>query len=453
MKVLVLNPSSSVTKNVVRDLIYGCWCKGKRIGGTQAPPLNLLYVATVLKKQGHHVRFFDALGERKGMADIKRAAQGMDVVVISTSTMSFKEDISILKELKRSNPCLKTIIFGSHPTFMPEYALDNDVVDIAVQRDGKLKINKPYPFIENLDELPFPDRTLLPKDVDYFNPVVKKTPYTTMMTSRGCPGRCTFCTVPFFYGDKVRSRSTENILDEIRLAKKQGYKDIWFRDETFTFFRKRNEELCHELIKQKLGIKWMCNARVGTVTKEMMILMKKAGCHMIKFGVESGNQQILNNSKKGILADMTRKTFKWANKVGMETHAHMMLGMPGETFSTAMQSIRFAKEINPTTVTFGVCTPYAGTELFDQVKKKDASIADGSSVNLSKVHTTGYYNKHYTSLTDKELQALIRKAYKQFYFRPSYLLKKLFSMKNLDELKRNIVAGLKIFEFGSKMGD
>ena len=168
---------------------------------------------------------------------------------------------------------------------------------------------------------------------------------------------------------------------------------------------------------------------------------------MIKFGVESGVQGILNNMQKGISSEMTRKTFKWAHKVGIDMHAHLMLGSPGETRETIKQTINFVKEIDPTTATFGICTPYPGTELFRQVAKKYPGIGDGSLCDLSKIHTNAFFNETFTHLSKDELEKSVRTAYQSFYLRPSYFLKWLRRINSLDELRRVILAGMNIFSF------
>ncbi len=473
MNVFVLNPGSEQTRNVIRDLIYGCWCKGKRIGGMKTPPLNLLHIATILKDAGHKVYFRDALAEGIGIDKLTGVLKQTDIVIINTSTMTFAEDCGVLSRCKKVNKNIKTIIFGSHPTFMPEESLTGpidfivrkepefiirdlvnalsdgsykDVKGIGYRKDGKVVLTEDYGF-PDIDDLPIPDRTLLPKDVDYFNPLTKKIPYTTMVTSRGCPALCTFCTVPTFYGNKIRARSKENVIKELEIIKKQGYKEVWIRDETFTVYKKRNREICQEMIDRKLNLSWMCNARIGSIDKETMALMKKAGCHMIKFGVESGVQKILDNVRKGIKVTQTVKTFRWAHEVGIDTHAHMMLGMPGDSRRTIEKTIEFVKKIDPTTVSFAICTPYAGTPLFDEVKKKNPGIMDGTACNLKGVHETSFYNQHFTSLTDKEISSYLKKAYRSFYFRPSYLFRWLLRIRNMDELRRVILAGSNVFSF------
>lgn len=477
MRVLALTPPSKYSKNVARDLLFGCWCKGKRIAGTSFPPLTLLSVATVLKEAGHDVRLFDAAGERSSLDDIIKVIKEFDLVVVLTATMSFNEDSQILKGLKNENEDLTTIVFGSHPTFMTRETVINEGIDIAVRYEAEFVIrdlvsvlenngnewkkirgigyldgdkpiiNEDYPFADNLDDLPFPDRTMLPRDVEYFNPVIKKIPYTTMLTGRGCPGRCTFCSAPSFAGRKIRLRSSKSVLDEMELVQSQGYKEVFFRDEMFTVSKKRVIEICEGIRERKIDLSWICSSRIGTVDEEMMKEMKEAGCHMIRFGVESGVQELLDNIKKGIKVEQTGETFRLLHKVGLDSHAHMMLGIPGESQETIKKTIEFVKEIDPTIVTFAICTPYPGTRLFEEVQSKNPEIKDGSSCTLEDIHTTGYYNQFFTSLTGKELEDNIRKAYRGFYLRPFYLMKWIGRIRSLAELRRVSMAGVQVFDF------
>ena len=479
MKILILSPANKGIKNVVRDFMYGCWCSGRRIGGMQMPPLNLLYVATVLKENGHNVELVDAGMDYASYEDVKKRARDFGAVVILSSTNSFKMDIESLKELKRLNPYIKTIIFGSHPTFMSEYCLREDCVDIIVRREpefiirdvvnalsrneiwenvkgigyknnGKMVLNEFYPFIDDLDKLPIPDRSFLPKNIDYFNPVVKRMPYTTMQTSRGCPARCNFCTVPAFFGKKIRCRSAKNVVKEIKMLCTMGYREIFFRDETFTVYKKRNKEICEMLIKDRVDVTWICNARIDMIDKNDVVLMKRAGCHMIKFGVESGNQNILENINKGITLEQTREAFKICHEVGMDTHAHVMLGCPGESKETIKETINFIKEIDPTTASFGIHTPYPGTELFNRIALEYPEIKDGSDASLEKLHIKGFFNESFTDLQKEELEKYVRRAYRMFYFRLGYLFKRFLSINSFNELMRWAIAGSNIFGFGTE---
>jgi anaerobic magnesium-protoporphyrin IX monomethyl ester cyclase len=476
MRVMLLNPPSKHSKNVVRDLVYGCWCKGKRIASAKFPPLGLLYIAAVLEKNGHDVILLDSQAEDKGMEDVKKIIMNKqpEVIVSLTSTMSFLEDCNTFREIKE-NVDVTTILYGSHVTFLPKISLEHQGVDFIVmgepeyiirdfinakeknenykkirgigyRENGKTKINPRYPFIENLDELPFPNRKHI-LQFAYFNPLVKRVRWTTASTSRGCIGRCNFCTSPSFYGKVLRMRSPENVVKELEEIKEIGYDEVFFRDETFTANQERLKKICSLILEKHLNIDWICNARIGTVNKETMEMMKKAGCYLIKFGVESGVQQILDNINKGIRVDMTRKTFKWAHEVGMETHAHIMLGCIGETKNTISETIKFVKEIKPTTVTFGAFTPYPGTEVFEMVRKKEPAIGDGSSCDLSKIHTIGFYNYLFCDLNEEEIGDAIVRAYKEFYLRPSYIMEKLISVRSPAQLRKLLFAGLDVLSF------
>jgi len=477
MKVLFLIPPSKSSRNVARDLVYGCWCKGKRIGGISFPPISLLEVASVIKNEGHHVLVLDAPATQTPLSKLKNIIKKYNFVVILTSTMSINEDSEILSLLKKANPRLKTIVFGGHPTSMPRYTLAKPGIDFIVRCESeyiikdlinayaknndswkkvrgigfkqqkKIIINPPYPLIKNLDDLPFPDRSMLPKNIDYFNPVVKRMPYTTIFTSRGCPGRCTFCASPIFYGRKIRYRSANSVLAELTEISKLGYKEVFIRDEIFTVNRKRVVAICNGIIKNNLDLTWIASSRIDTIDKPLLKLMKKAGCHLVRLGVESGVQEILNNVKKGIKVTQTKKVFKYANSVNIDTHAHLMIGMPGDNEKTIKQTIDFVKEINPTIATFGICTPYPGTELFSFVAKTHPEIADGSKADLSNLHTQAFYNDCFTSLNKKELAELLKHSYKSFYLRPSYIFSWLKKINSLDEAKRVILAGLTVFDF------
>ncbi|MFC1829461.1 B12-binding domain-containing radical SAM protein, partial [Thermodesulfobacteriota bacterium] len=419
-RILILNPGDRKIKNAVRDFMYGCWCKGRRIGGMQMPPLNHLYITTTLKESGIDTEFVDAAIDYDSFERVIQNLDDFAGVIILSSTNSFKNDIKTLKKLKSHNQELLTILFGSHPTFMPEYCIKEDVVDILIFREpefiirdvvkkivtnqdwrgvkgigfrdnGKLRINEAYPFI-NLDELPIPDRSLLPKGIDYFNPVVKKMPYATMQTSRGCPAQCNFCTVPTFFGRKARFRSVENVMKEIRHIKTLGYREIFFRDETFTAYKKRNIKICESIIDEKIDLSWIANGRVDMIDLEQLTIMKQAGCHLVKFGVESGSQVILNKLHKGITIEQTQEAFRMCKEMGVDTHAHIMIGSPGETKETLEQTIKFIVKLNPSTGSFGICTPYPGTELFDNVASCHPDIKDGSDADMSKLHIQGFFN-------------------------------------------------------------
>ncbi|MDD5071070.1 MAG: radical SAM protein [Candidatus Omnitrophica bacterium] len=282
MNVLGLNPPSKYSKNVARDLLWGCWCKGRRIAGVQFPPLPLIYVATVLEQGGHQVDVVDAQAQGIPLGEIERKISNYDIVFLISATMSYQEDVSILQTLKKKNPHLITIMFGAHPTFLPKDALSDHSVDIIVRKEAEfiirdlvnalslggdqwkqikgigyreadeVIINSDYSYIDDLDDLPIPNRKFLAKNTDYYNPIVKYIPWTTALSSRGCPGRCTFCTSSSYYGPKYRTRTAENVVREIVDLTEQGFNEIFYRDELFTLDRKRVFDICQIIIAQKI---------------------------------------------------------------------------------------------------------------------------------------------------------------------------------------------------------
>ncbi len=474
MKILLMYPPSKYASNIARDLIYGCWCKGKRIASQKFPPITLLYIATVLKQHGHEVHLLESQAERLSSEQVQERVKHLspEIIAFPTSTMTIKEDCEVMKRYKQDTGAT-VLAFGSHITFEPQKALQFGGIDFGVMReaeyvirdfankfekgkgfekikglcyfkDNRLIVNPPYPFIKNLDELPFPDRSYI-KNFAYFSPLVLKLPWTTALTSRGCPGRCTFCTSPAYYGNVLRFRSAKNVVDEIEYLINLGYKEIFYRDETFTAHNPRLIEICNEIISRKLDVSWICNARIP-LDRETLVLMKKSGCHYIKIGVESGVQAILDSVKKGIRVEDTIKTFDLMNETGISSHAHMILGCPGETKETIEKTIQFIKRIKPTTATFNSFTAYPGTLLFETIKQEHPEL-DGTEQDASKEHTVGYHSNLFCELSDKELGNAVKNAYKQFYFRPSYILQTLKRIKSLDEFRRITTAGLDILSF------
>jgi radical SAM superfamily enzyme YgiQ (UPF0313 family) len=175
--------------------------------------------------------------------------------------------------------------------------------------------------------------------------------------------------------------------------------------------------------------------------------MKEAGCHLIKIGAESGCQQLLDNMHKGTTVDQTRRAFEMCREAGLDTHAHFMIGNVGETRETQENTIRYATSLGLSTASFGILTPYPGSVLFDMVSKDHPEIGDGSEVSMARIHTQGFFNEYFTSLSRAELEKYVRKAYRKFYLRPGYLWKKLRSIDSIDEFFRLLVAGSNIFSF------
>ena len=476
MKVLHLNPPNPTTTNVLRDAVYGCWCKGKRIGGAKTPPQPLLSVATTLRHAGHQVEVVDAVNQGIGIYALKKRIAEFDAVVVLTSVMTFGEDAQVLEELKEVHPELLTVVAGAHPTFMPETCLEKSSVDVIVRNEeeltirdlmckyetsngwreapgigyrdnGKAVLNDTYPGPKVLDEIPITDWSLLPKDVYYFYPLVKRYPFVTDLTTRGCPKKCAFCMAPGFYGNKVRGRSAEHIIKGFEHYKKQGYREIYIKDEMFTSLKKRNDEIFDWMIKGEVDLTWFCSVAVGWIDKAMMEKMKRAGCHTIKVGVESGVQEILDRIEKGITLEQIRETFKWAAEVGINTHAHLMIGHPGETEKTIEETIEFVKKLNPTTVTFGIMTPFPGTPIFDELSAEHPEIRDNFNLELATLHDESYFTHLLCDVTPERLAYFQKKAHREFYWRPSYIWGWVKRIRDIETAKTVLKAGTKLIDY------
>jgi len=403
------------------------------------------------------------------------------VAVMLTSTTTLNDDCECLLTLKTALSGLRTVAYGGHVTAEPESTLTDPrrkgAIDIIVRREaewvirdlataldnrddswksvpgiaylddsGTCVVNPDYPLCENLDELPVADRTQInPKH--YFNPIVSRTPFTTMQTSRGCPGRCIFCASPYFYGRVERAMSPDRVLAEIEDCIALGYKEIFFRDENFTTMPDRVSAICDGILSRGLDITWICSTRVTHINLEMVHLMRKAGCTTLRMGVESGDDEVLKRIGKGTRTDVIRQAFAWARQAGLRTHAHLMIGLPGDTRETLDRTIAFVNDIAPTLVTYGILTAYPGTPLFDMLRKKIPEIKDGTDIDLTQLHTQPLFNQAFCSLSNEELKWYVHHAYRSFYLRPGYMLDRLLEIRSLDQFRRYASAGLKVLRF------
>ncbi len=468
MNIILLIPETS-ENNVVRDVLYGCWCSGKRIGGGTVPPLTLLSVATVLKNENHSVEILYFSGNEK------KTILKSNLIIILTSTMTFTEDIEVMNQLKKIKPDCKIAVFGSHPTFMTEHTLlSNSFVDYAVTNEPEIIIKElvdclekgndisnvkglaykkngnffytgDRPFIQDLDSLPVPDRTLIPKK-NFYNPLIFKYPYTTVETSRGCTKTCYFCTAPKMYGYKIRYQSAEKVFEEIRYLAGLGFKTIYFRDEIFTALNKRNRVVFELLKKKSININWLCNAAVGSVSYGELKEMKQSGCYYIKVGVETGSQKILDSVHKQITIAETADLFDAARKLNIFTHAHLMIGLPGESKDTINETLKFLFKIKPTTIDIGIYTPYPGSKLFSQLSEKiDFSETLGLSMNNLHIHSE--YNKYFTDLTNHEIEYYLKLLYKKYYFRIKYFYENKGYFLSPARFINALKAGLRVASF------
>jgi anaerobic magnesium-protoporphyrin IX monomethyl ester cyclase len=239
------------------------------------------------------------------------------------------------------------------------------ITGLAWRRHGEVTVNRDRPFIKNLDDLPMPLHHLLPLD-RYRMPMIRG-PYSFIVTSRGCPAGCTFCIKHVSYQYAVRLRSAPKIVDEIHQLRALGVGQVHMYADLFTVQRDQVMELCRLLVQERLPLGWTCNSRVDYVDQEMLQMMARAGCVLIAWGLESGNEALLKRARKGYRLDQARQALRWARAAGIKNWGYFIIGLPGETVDTIRQTIAFAKALPLDIALFHVAAPHPGTPLFFEV--------------------------------------------------------------------------------------
>lgn len=460
LKVLLVNPPTYLGRLYVRE--GRCQHPSRESFNLLLPQISLAYVASVLENEGFNVELWDCQVlniDPKNFLEMV-AKSSPDLIVMNTAVTTIDSDMKLADEIKGILPDAVVSAIGAHVTATHDLTIKDSHFDIIVrgepemtilelanalrndnnyqqiagtttkQRD-RIFINPTRPIIENLDTLPFPARHLLHNE-KYIHPLTKRT-FTVIQHSRGCPYQCIYCVAPLYYGHKFRCRSVNNVLTELEeVIGKYGIRDIYFFAETATLNKKFMRQLSQALIARKLNINWWSNARVDSVDLEILQLMKKSGCSLLAFGVESGVQEILDKAKKGIRLNQTIRTFRLCQKVGIETNAFVIFGLPGETKETMRRTLNFVKKLNPDYVEFFPAIPFPGTELCEILKNQGLIVSDELSLY------DGYLGcvVRTQDMTDKELSRFIKNAYYSFYLRPQYIIRKLFKAKNVSELAR-----------------
>jgi len=361
------------------------------------PPLGLGYIAACLKQHNISVDLVDCtfLSQEEALEKVRRS----DPKIIGIYSMfSMKEKAIQMAKLLRGN-CELLVAGGPLPTLNAEdFLRDFNVVVIGegeetmlelvreVEKDadlsrvrgiayrekgkGKMKLTPPRGLIQNLDSIPFPTRELFDNQA-YKNYYSKKFGYTTtsLITSRGCPFNCDFCSRPIF-GNQFRTRSAANIVDEIETVLAFGYERIWFADDCFTLNRKRLIDICNEILQRRIKIDWECLSRVDTIDREMTEKMKQAGCVRMFFGIESGNDSVLTLMKKQATTKQAKEAVHATKLSEIQVGAFFIVGYPGETNQTVLDTVRFAASLPLDYLSFTLPYPIPGTPLYDRVKDK-----------------------------------------------------------------------------------
>lgn len=459
MKILLLNPPPYKKGPFVKE----GRCQS-RAGPEFWPPTTLAIIASLLRDK-HEIKLVDATVEGYSEDKLIKLYESFspEMIIFNSTTTTFFDDVHASDLAKKINKNVVSVFYGTHVTALPPESLENESIDIVIRKepeliakeladaleqkkslktilgisykDGKKIISNPdMPFVEDLDALPFPARDLLKNEL--YTVPLKGGPFTIIRTSRGCPSQCTFCTSRLYYGNKWRTRTARSVMDELKEIKKLGIDNVFFNSDTFTLRKDFVMELCRLIRESGLNIKWFCNSRVNTIDEEMAREMKSTGCWLISLGIESGNQEVLNRVKKGITLEQAKKTVHMLNRVGIETTAYFIFGLPGETKETIKDTIRFAKECNPTYARFFTAVPYPGTEFYNlMLKEKRIKSFDWSRYDQANCDVYEFENLSKEDIIRSEKMAFI-----SFYVRPKYFIKLLKDPKN------TIVSGVSFFK-------
>ncbi|MFA4941967.1 MAG: radical SAM protein [Patescibacteria group bacterium] len=446
MKILIINPPAFKGNDYIRE---GRCMQTKSSWASLWMPLSLAYISSFLRKNGHEIKLIDCIAEKMDVKNLVKVAKDFspNIIIINTAFPSIKGDMETASELKKILPSTRMAIIGLYPTLFedrflkeftipdfavigePEWVIKNlvksletgeklDGIDGLVWREGdKIIVNKPQKIEENnLDELPFPARDLLNNEA-YRLPTDRKK-FTLLSVGRGCPFTCNYCVAHTYYGKKFRKREVKSVADEIEeCVKKYDIKSFLFWGESFTLDPVYGGDICDEIIKRGLKIKWSTTSRVDTLNENLLKKMKQAGCILLGLGIESANQEVLDKAKKGIDIEKIKKAIEMVKKAGISSMGHFVFGLVGDTKESAEKTMKFACNSGVDYAQFYCAIPYPKTELGKIAKENNwIETEDYSEFDLTK---SVMRNK---DLTSQQIKKFRDKAYRKFYFRPKILI-------------------------------
>jgi radical SAM superfamily enzyme YgiQ (UPF0313 family) len=425
--------------------------------GSYLPPYGLCTIAAVLERAGCQVQIIDGLCEKLDVDEVVRRALDFEphVIGITLYTIALEQSLLTARSLKAALD-VPIVVGGPHLTLHADECLTEECFDVGVIGEGEetmlelvaaLQAGKPLddiaglvyrangtvirtaprPYLQDLDQLPFPAYHLLP-DLDLYYPtamVYKRRPILTLITSRGCPYSCIFCSP--FWGRRWRANSALYVVDLMEhLVGDFGVRELIIYEDIFTIRKDRVLEICQSIQDRKLRVLWTCSAHVNTLDREVLAAMKAAGCWLISLGIESGDEEVLKFIKKNISLKRARQVVGWADELGLAVRGFFILGHPTDTAETIEKTIRLATELPLHTVNFTLLYPNPGSELYTLAPQYGHVDYD---VKLQTGHPPSGLSFVPHGLTESFLKKKQREAYRRFYLRPSQLWR---MVKHLD---------------------
>ncbi|GAB4316138.1 MAG: radical SAM protein [Candidatus Sumerlaeia bacterium] len=457
-------------------------CGRKSVAGEIWPQTGLAYLAAMALRGGHDARIIDAMAEALNLTETldRITAAPPDFIIANVTTPTFLNDARVFAAIRERLPETLLGMAGTHPSALPERTLQEcpacdfiivneaeltveailqataAVADrngrleamrgldgLALRRpDGGVQVNPRRKLLADLDALPRPARRLLPYR-KYFMPFFEGEPFATVIPTRGCPWKCIFCRAGGVWGADIRVRTPENIMGELEeLVHDLGIRHVVFMTDSLTLNRQWAKRFFHCLIEANLGLQWICNSRVDVVDPDMLSLMKRAGCTLVAYGVESGNEQILKRTRKEITLAQAERAIRWTREAGLLSMAYFIIGLPGETHQTIEDSINFAIKIDPDYVNFHVATPFPGTELYEMALQNAWITAD----NWEEFEEEGSAVMRTEALTPEDLVRAQRRAMQRFYLRPGRIVRELGKIRTMGQLKSRVAAGMNMLK-------
>lgn len=468
MKIIFVNPPISNSER------YGALAPA----GSNAPPLGLCSLAAVTRKKGIETDLIDAQAEKMSIKETchKIIFQKPDYVGITAVTFTFESAITLAQAIKRENKNIIIVMGGVHVSALPENSLLlNNAIDILVlgegeetiveilktkisdknrdfrsikgiayRSNGKVYITEHRPRIKDLDSLPFPAWDLLsgfPLSYDIQVQSLANIPSTSIITSRGCTGKCMFCDKRIF-GRTLRFNSAEYVIDMINdLYHNYGIRNIQFEDDNFMLFGTRLIKICNYLIKENLDLTWSCLARVDVVNEDKLKMMKKAKCCSILYGIESGSQKILDMMKKGTSLEQIEKAIEWTKKAGIYSKGFFITGYFGETRETLSETLEYIKRLKADDISQHYFIPFPGSGAYNYTHIYGKMVKDWKKMN--------FYEPVFipNGLTEMDLINHVKKTYTSFYIRPRIFFNYIKRVKNVRQIKYFMLSFLALVKY------